>query len=103
MAPASTMRLKASIIRAQEPLDGSELGSVESVACGSPPRRAYRAQRSCGRVAEGGGFLNRYRGLNPFRGLEYLRLRPPPPSPASGGRPPPDRHGEAGLPRLPHR
>src|SRR3981081_3652336 len=75
MAPASTMRLKASIIRAQESLDGSELGSVESVACGSPPRRAYRPQRSCGRVAEGGGLLNRYRVVKPYRGFESLRLR----------------------------
>ena len=28
-----------------------------------------------GRVAEGGGLLNRYRGLNPYRGFESPRLR----------------------------
>ena len=33
--------------------------SFQSVACGSPLRRAYRPQRRRGRVAEGGGLLNR--------------------------------------------
>jgi hypothetical protein len=33
------------------------------------------AQRSCGRVAEGGGLLNRYRVVKPYRGFESLRLR----------------------------
>ena len=28
-----------------------------------------------GRVAEGGGLLNRYRALKPYRGFESLRLR----------------------------
>lgn len=32
-------------------------------------------QRSCGRVAEGGGLLNRYRVVKPYRGFESLRLR----------------------------
>src|SRR5262249_6375702 len=31
--------------------------------------------RSGGRVAEGGGLLNRYRGLNPYRGFESPPLR----------------------------
>ena len=53
----------------------SELGRLESAACGPPPRRAYRPQRSCGRVAEGGGLLNRYRVVKPYRGFESLRLR----------------------------
>jgi hypothetical protein len=79
MALASTMRLKASIIRARKSLNGSELGSAESVACGSPPRRAYRPRWSCGRVAEGGGLLNRYRVVKPYRGFESLRLRHPSP------------------------
>ena len=57
------------------PRYGSEPGSRESAACGSPPRRAYRPQRSCGRVAEGGGLLNRYRVVKPYRGFESLRLR----------------------------
>jgi hypothetical protein len=47
----------------------------ESAACGSPQRRAYRPDRSCGRVAEGGGLLNRYRVVKPYRGFESLRLR----------------------------
>jgi hypothetical protein len=57
--------------------DGSELGRLESVACGSPPRRAYPPQWSCGREAEGGGLLNRYRVVKPYRGFESLRLRHP--------------------------
>jgi hypothetical protein len=56
-----------------------EFGSPKSAACGSPLRRAYRAQRSCGRVAEGGGLLNRYRVVKPYRGFESLRLRHPSP------------------------
>ncbi len=50
----------------------------ESAACGWPPRRAYRPLRSCGRVAEGGGLLNRYRVVKPYRGFES----PPAPPPA---------------------
>ncbi len=49
--------------------------SGQSAACGSPPRRAYRPYRRCGRVAEGGGLLNRYRVVKPYRGFESLRLR----------------------------
>lgn len=47
----------------------------ESAACGSPPCRAYPPSWSCGRVAEGGGLLNRYRVVKPYRGFESLRLR----------------------------
>ncbi len=50
----------------------------ESVACGPPLRRAYRPQRRRGRVAEGGGLLNRYRVVKPYRGFESLRLRQAP-------------------------
>src|SRR6195256_4705746 len=32
---------------------------------------------SCGREAEGGGLLNRYRVVKPYRGFESLRLRHP--------------------------
>src|SRR5438552_3094822 len=53
--------------------------SGQSAACGSPPRRAYRPYRRCGRVAEGGGLLNRYRVVKPYRGFESLRLRHPSP------------------------
>jgi hypothetical protein len=52
--------------------------SRQSDACGSPPRRAYRPYRRRGRVAEGGGLLNRYRVVKPYRGFESLRLRHPP-------------------------
>src|SRR3984957_7456117 len=54
---------------------GLKLGYPESAACGSRLRRAYRPDRSCGRVAEGGGLLNRYRVVKPYRGFESLRLR----------------------------
>jgi hypothetical protein len=47
----------------------------QSAACGSPPPRAYRPSWRCGRVAEGGGLLNRYRVVKPYRGFESLRLR----------------------------
>ena|SRR6478672_7338266 len=33
------------------------------------------ALRRCGRVAEGGGLLNRYRFVKTYRGFESLRLR----------------------------
>ena len=56
-------------------LNRREFGGLESAACGSRPRRAYRPYRSCGRVAEGGGLLNRYRVVKPYRGFESLRLR----------------------------
>jgi hypothetical protein len=56
-------------------LNRREFGGPESAACGSPLRRAYRPYRSCGRVAEGGGLLNRYRVVKPYRGFESLRLR----------------------------
>src|SRR5579872_3150314 len=44
-------------------------------ACGSARRRAYPRLWSCGRVAEGGGLLNRYRLVKAYRGFESLRLR----------------------------
>src|SRR5207244_1849571 len=44
-------------------------------ACGPPPRQAYRPCGRRGRVAEGGGLLNRYRVVKPYRGFESLRLR----------------------------
>jgi hypothetical protein len=49
--------------------------SGQSAACGSPPCRAYRPCWRRGRVAEGGGLLNRYRVVKPYRGFESLRLR----------------------------
>ena len=48
---------------------------TESAACGWLPRQAYPRSRSCGRVAEGGGLLNRYRLVKAYRGFESLRLR----------------------------
>jgi hypothetical protein len=52
-----------------------EFVGPQLAACGSPPCRAYRPYRRCGRVAEGGGLLNRYRVVKPYRGFESLRLR----------------------------
>ena len=56
-------------------LNRSEFAGLKSAACGSRLRRAYRPYRRCGRVAEGGGLLNRYRVVKPYRGFESLRLR----------------------------
>ena len=60
-----------------EALNRPEFAGLKSAACGLPPRRAYRPYRRCGRVAEGGGLLNRYRVVKPYRGFESLRLRQP--------------------------
>src|SRR6266478_53879 len=78
VAPASGIQFEPQS-GVRESLGGSELGNLESVACGSPPRRAYPPQWSCGREAEGGGLLNRYRVVKPYRGFESLRLRHPSP------------------------
>jgi hypothetical protein len=43
--------------------------------------------RRCGRVAEGGGLLNRYRVVKPYRGFESLRLRQPSPCGLRLGKP----------------
>jgi hypothetical protein len=56
-------------------LNSGESGSLKSAACGTPPCRAYRPCWRRGRVAEGGGLLNRYRVVKPYRGFESLRLR----------------------------
>src|ERR1700722_2722819 len=66
---------KSAQSRKPGPLIGLEQGGRQSAACGSPRCRAYPPQRSCGRVAEGGGLLNRYRVVKPYRGFESLRLR----------------------------
>jgi hypothetical protein len=58
---------------APAPLNG--LGVSESAACGWLSPQAYPRRWSCGRVAEGGGLLNRYRVVKPYRGFESLRLR----------------------------
>jgi hypothetical protein len=55
--------------------NGREFPNLSSAACGRPQRRAYRPDRRRGRVAEGGGLLNRYRVVKPYRGFESLRLR----------------------------
>ena len=62
---------------ARNALHFEESTGPKSAACGSLPRRAYRLDRRCGRVAEGGGLLNRYRVVKPYRGFESLRLRQP--------------------------
>ena len=56
-------------------LYGVTMRLARIAACGLRPRRAYRPCRRCGRVAEGGGLLNRYRVVKPYRGFESLRLR----------------------------
>src|SRR4051812_39948452 len=43
---------------------------------GALPARKW-LEWSCGREAEGGGLLNRYRVVKPYRGFESLRLRHP--------------------------
>src|SRR6185312_9970749 len=54
------------------------LHSVPTAACGLQPPQAYRPCWRRGRVAEGGGLLNRYRLVKAYRGFESLRLRHPP-------------------------
>jgi hypothetical protein len=66
---------KAALQGLRKSLGRLEFSWPESAACGSRLRRAYRPDRSCGRVAEGGGLLNRYRVVKPYRGFESLRLR----------------------------
>ena len=63
------------IIRCSKGQNRREFAGAQLAACGSRRCRAYRPQRSCGRVAEGGGLLNRYRVVKPYRGFESLRLR----------------------------
>jgi hypothetical protein len=52
-----------------------ERTDLNSAACGTAPGRAYPAYWRRGRVAEGGGLLNRYRLVKAYRGFESLRLR----------------------------
>ena len=66
--------LRAALEVASLQLAGKNI-SLESDACGRPRRRAYRRCWRRGRVAEGGGLLNRYRVVKPYRGFESLRLR----------------------------
>ena len=51
--------------------------------CLQPHLSGLKFGWSCGREAEGGGLLNRYTVVKPYRGFESLRLRHP--SPAQGG------------------
>ena len=67
-------------IQRQRAFRVKERRHLNSAACGSPPCRAYPAHRRRGRVAEGGGLLNRYRLVKAYRGFESLRLRQPNPS-----------------------
>jgi hypothetical protein len=59
------------------PVWSRRIAALKPAACGWSLRRAYPPYRSCGRVAEGGGLLNRYRVVKPYRGFESLRLRHP--------------------------
>ena len=51
---------------------GAYLASLQRADAKGCPRRT---RRRCGREAEGGGLLNRYRVVKPYRGFESLRLR----------------------------
>src|SRR6266446_6705607 len=82
VAPASGIQFEPQS-GVRESLGGSELGNLESVACGSRPRRAYPPQWSCGREAEGGGLLNllelsRSIPATPIRSIPVGFLRPLP-------------------------
>jgi hypothetical protein len=61
--------------QAREVMADHKHDNPKSAACGSPRCQAYRPYRRRGRVAEGGGLLNRYRVVKPYRGFESLRLR----------------------------
>jgi hypothetical protein len=50
-------------------------GLRKSQTLESVDKQALSPSRRRGREAEGGGLLNRYTGLNPYRGFESLRLR----------------------------
>ena len=71
--PSPRTKVRQPVTPCSQPL--GEHDSRQSAACGSPPRRAYRPYGRRGRVAEGGGLLNRYRVVKPYRGFESLRLR----------------------------
>src|SRR5882724_2450179 len=71
--PSPRTKVRQPVTPCSQPLGEHE--SRQSAACGSPPRRAYRPYGRRGRVAEGGGLLNRYRVVKPYRGFESLRLR----------------------------
>jgi hypothetical protein len=78
------------------------MARIASAACGSALCRAYPPHRRRGRVAEGGGLLNRYRVVKPYRGFESLRLRHPASCPARADalrRTGPSHRREAGSPR----
>jgi hypothetical protein len=71
--PAKTRWARCAVRRGQiRELDPGQLNLV--LAAG---RRVGHIEhyRRCGRVAEGGGLLNRYRVVKPYRGFESLRLR----------------------------
>ena len=55
----------------------ADLGAFKLQLAARPRVGHIGPQRSCGRVAEGGGLLNRYRVVKPYRGFESLRLRHP--------------------------
>ena len=67
--------VKACRLNSLAPPPFASTGFARSCYCLA--RRAYPPRRRRGRVAEGGGLLNRYTLVKAYRGFESLRLRQP--------------------------
>ena len=83
---AATIARIAAFVRTvagEDEPDRSACAGVRSIAFGMgaarltarAPNTTDLARWRCGREAEGGGLLNRYRVVKPYRGFESLRLR----------------------------
>jgi hypothetical protein len=67
---------KPNLICKTEPNNSAVSGAARNLRLAARAAVGHiRPQRSCGRVAEGGGLLNRYRLVKAYRGFESLRLR----------------------------
>src|SRR5258706_7967813 len=87
LEPDSNLGQKGALPVPSASPSGVKFGSAERLPC--PRRLSERAKLeclqpslsglkfgwSCGREAEGGGLLNRYTVVKPYRGFESLRLR----------------------------
>src|SRR6266550_5128884 len=75
---ASTAYQTISRTRAHETTgrgEGSCIGRVKGTKAAAKPLSSAPCSWRGGRVAEGGGLLNRYRALKPYRGFESPLLR----------------------------
>src|SRR6266576_480308 len=75
---ASTAHQTISRTRAHETTgrgEGSCIGRVKGTKAAAKPLSSAPCSWRGGRVAEGGGLLNRYRALKPYRGFESPLLR----------------------------